>query len=27
SIEALKKANGMTDDKLRAGQTLKIPAK
>lgn len=27
SIEDLKKANGMTNDKLRAGQTLKIPAK
>ncbi|MDE5554019.1 MAG: LysM peptidoglycan-binding domain-containing protein, partial [Muribaculaceae bacterium] len=27
SIEDLKKANGMTNDKLRAGQTLKIPSK
>ena len=27
SIDAIKKANGMTSDKLRAGQTIKIPAK
>ncbi|MBD5356287.1 MAG: LysM peptidoglycan-binding domain-containing protein [Bacteroides sp.] len=27
SVEALKKANGMTSDKLRAGQTLTIPSK
>lgn len=27
SVDALKKANGMTSDNLRAGQTLKIPAK
>lgn len=27
SIDAIKKANGMTGDRLRAGQTIKIPAK
>lgn len=27
SIDAIKKANGMTSDKLRAGQTIKIPPK
>lgn len=27
SIDAIKKANGMTSDKLRAGQSIKIPAK
>ncbi len=27
SIAELKRANGMTNDKLRAGKTLKIPAK
>ncbi|MDE6071311.1 MAG: LysM peptidoglycan-binding domain-containing protein [Muribaculaceae bacterium] len=27
SVAEIKKANGMTSDNLRAGQTIKIPAK